>query len=197
MRSDRVALIIFVKNPELGEVKTRLAQDVGDARALEIYKQLVTFTVDVVKYVRSDKFVYYSEHVPDRDDWLPIADHRRVQSGADLGSRMENAIKDLIPNYDKVILIGSDCGELSSEILMEAIDSLCYTPTVLGPSKDGGYYLIGTSNLLPGLFDDIEWSTETVFSVTIRKLLASETNFSLLDTLNDVDTIEDWRELNW
>ena len=86
MADDRTALIIFVRNPEPGKVKTRLARAVGSETALQIYQRLLDHTREIVAGVDADKFVFYSEYVPANDEWLSLTERRFVQSGTDLGA---------------------------------------------------------------------------------------------------------------
>ncbi len=191
------ALIVFVKNSIPGTVKTRLAQAVGHEKALEIYGRLVDYTASVARDSGVPVATLYSDYVPCEDQWTHIAGRRGVQSQGDLGQRMYHAFKEFCEDHDKVVLIGSDCGELTAAGLREAFSALNDTQIVVGPSRDGGYYLIGMRQPSSKLFEGIAWSTETVFSSTIRRILELGCNFTVLEELNDVDKIEDWNELRW
>ena len=120
-----LALIIFVKNPELGKVKTRLAETVGDEKALEIYKALLKHTKDVALQLNADRMLYYSEDVPEEEDMWPDDDFQKyIQYGEVLGERMYYAFEDALAVHDKAIIIGSDCASLTPEIVAEAFDAL-------------------------------------------------------------------------
>ena len=190
-------LIIFVKNPIAGKVKTRLAQSVGDLRALEVYQELLSITRSEVSKLDAKKCLFYSEFVDLQDDWPVLEYQKYTQKGHHLGAKMLDAFENVINNTSsepssKYIIIGSDCAELTSEILDMAFKSLDSSDCVIGPSKDGGYYLLGMNSLIPGIFENIEWSTEFVLQQTITKILTVDKTYALLPILNDIDTILDW-----
>ncbi len=188
---------IFVKNPERGAVKTRLAASVGQDRALLIYKKLLGYTRNLMLDVKAQKEVWYSRFVDDKDEWNGDHFAKKLQSGGDLGERMKHAFKESFIESPKqsVVLIGSDCAELTSEILEQAFKKLRENDLVIGPAEDGGYYLIGMSKYIPGIFDGIDWSTENVITQTLDKAKQENADFSLLVELNDVDTVEDWERV--
>lgn len=182
------ALIIFVKNPIEGQVKTRLATTIGNSAAVAVYKQLLQHTFTITQHVAVDKFVFYGDYVNENDVWLNTIYKKQLQQGNDLGERMKHAFQLLLNSgYDKVIIIGSDCYELTQQILEEAFDELIISDAVIGPCNDGGYYLLGMKQLMPELFDNIAWSTNNVLPTTIDILKKSQLQFELLQTLNDVD----------
>jgi rSAM/selenodomain-associated transferase 1 len=189
----REALIIFQKNLELGKVKTRLGKDLGDETALEIFKKLCTRT-----YIESDrlaqkKFLFYSSFIPEAPEWSIGNSEPRVQKGEDLGKRMLLAISEVLEEgYEKAVLIGTDCPEISTEILEKSFRALDQHEVVLGPAEDGGYYLIGMKQPISKLFENIPWSTEQVLPKTLEILKSKGISYSLLPTLSDLDTLEDW-----
>ena len=186
-------LLIFVRNPVLGQVKTRLARTVGDAEALRIYRILLEKTRIAARQVTAERRLCYSDFADLLDDW-PNADfHKKTQHSGDLGKRMEAAFEDAFAiGANKVVIIGSDCRDLTGAILQEAFDALDKADFVLGPVPDGGYYLLGMKQLEPSVFHDIEWSTETVRERTLEKIEAARLTCVLLRELRDVDTEEDW-----
>lgn len=186
------ALIIFIKNPILGRVKTRLAKDVGDPRALEIYQILLAHTYEITKHLDCDRFLFYDSYIDQDDSWENDLYKKRMQSSGDLGNRMKTAFAEVLAHHSHVIVIGSDCLDISRDLIEQAFDQLGEMDIVLGPSIDGGYYLLGMNELFTELFDDIAWSTEHVLSQTITKILAHDKHYALLQELNDIDTIEDW-----
>lgn len=184
------ALIVFVKNPKIGQVKTRLAKDIGDENALNVYHTLLQKTQEITASVKASKFIFYSDFIT-TNDW-PRTYFRQIQEGQDLGQKMQNAFKEIIGRgYDQTIIIGSDCYQLSAEIIEEAFDLLNDMDCVLGPALDGGYYLLGMNTFHPELFENIEWSTENVLEQTIRKISAKELNYQRTQLLSDIDTLED------
>ena len=185
-------LIIFVKNPELGKVKTRLASTIGDEKALYIYKLLLEQTFQVTLPVLAEKKLYYSEFVQNIDQFNDLVYEKHIQRGDGLGDKMYNAMKHSFGEWaGKVVLIGSDCFELNSGIIEEAFKALEESDYVLGPAKDGGYYLIGMKALNLEIFQNKEWSTENVFLDTLLDIKNQEKSHYLLPTLSDVDTEED------
>ena len=189
-------LIIFVKNPELGKVKTRLAKTIGDEKALYIYKLLLEQTFQVTLPVLAEKKLYYSEFVQNMDQFNDLVYEKHIQSGDGLGNKMYHAIKHSFAEWaDKVVLIGSDCFELNSGIIEEAFKALEESDYVLGPAKDGGYYLIGMKELNLEVFQNKEWSTENVFLDTLLDIKNQGKSHYILPTLSDVDVEEDLGDL--
>ena len=189
-------LIIFVKNPELGKVKTRLARTIGDEKALYIYKLLVEQTFQITLPVLAEKKLYYSEFVQNMDQFNDLVYEKHIQRGVGLGDKMYNAMKHSFGEWaGKVVLIGSDCFELNSGIIEEAFKALEESDYVLGPAKDGGYYLIGMKELNLEIFQNKEWSAENVFLDTLLDIKNQEKSHYLLPTLSDVDIEEDLGDL--
>lgn len=191
---ESVALILFVRNPEIGKVKTRLARDIGDEKALMVYEKLLNRTLEVSLPIRCPKFVYYDEAINPNDLWNVAGYIKKVQEGADLGERMFNAFKDLFYlGFEKVLIIGSDCFDLKTEIIEDGFRLLNTNKVVIGPATDGGYYLMGMNMLIPDLFFDKTWSTDQVMEQTINELRRMSISYGLLPELNDIDDIEDLR----
>jgi rSAM/selenodomain-associated transferase 1 len=184
------ALIIFTRNPELGKCKTRLAKSIGDVAALNIYKYLLEHTATISQDVNADKFVFYSENIIKNDFWNDDVFNKKLQIGSDLGERMENAFKNMFQShYEKVIIIGSDLLDLKTEYIETAFQLLQKNDFVIGPAKDGGYYLLGMKNLVPTLFKNKNWGTSTVLNDTLKDIQNS--TFVLLKSLNDIDVFDD------
>lgn len=188
------SLLIFVKNPELGKVKTRLAKSIGDEEALQIYKYLLKYTHDVSKSLEVSRTVFYSNFIDENDIWEADQFSKHVQVPGDLGEKMKSAFNVAFENKlsERVVIIGSDCAELTRNDLVSAFEALELHDVVLGPAADGGYYLLGLKSFHPSLFDEINWSTSSVLNSTIEKAQKATLSIHLLRTLNDVDTIEDW-----
>jgi len=184
------ALIIFTRNPKLGKCKTRLANTIGDEAALKIYKHLLNHTASVLKNINIDKFVFYSESIINDAIWNTSFFKKRLQKGNDLGERMQNAFSELFNlGYEKVVIIGSDLLDLNSEIITKAFKKLHDFEYVIGPAKDGGYYLLGKKTLNSIIFKNKIWGTDSVLKNTLNNLQTS--TVYLLETLNDIDTFED------
>ncbi len=183
-------VIIFVRNPELGKVKTRLAKTIGDASALEIYKLLLNHTETTVHNLDCDKAIYYSEEIKDIDIWDASIYQKHLQKGNDLGERMQNAFEQAFNNnYDKVVIVGSDLYDLRASHIEEAFECLDQNDAVLGPAEDGGYYLLGQKVLNTRIFLNKSWGTSSVLAATLCDL--EHKSVHLLEKLNDIDTFED------
>jgi len=183
-------LLIFTRNPELGKVKTRLAKTVGDETALEIYKFLLEKTRDESRKVNADKAVYYSVKARDNDIWDAQTYQKFAQKGEDLGHRMQYAFEQgFKTGYEKVLIIGSDLYDLSSENIDYAFNTLDNHDVVLGPAEDGGYYLLGMNTLHASVFRKKEWGASTVLKDTLGNLTHQQVK--LLETKNDIDLYED------
>jgi len=187
----KTALIIFVKNLPYGQVKTRLAAILGHDQAFEVYKILLQHTREISLTINADKFLFYNEKI-DNDEWPGIVESQ-VQQGDDLGKRMQNAFEYLFnKKYEKVVIIGSDSMELTDSIIEQSFSELNRTDVVIGPARDGGYYLLGLKENNPLLFENIEWSTSRVLEQTIKVCNENNLDFSMLALLNDIDEAEDW-----
>ncbi|GAA4293695.1 TIGR04282 family arsenosugar biosynthesis glycosyltransferase [Aestuariibaculum suncheonense] len=187
------ALIIFTRNPELGQCKTRLAKTIGNEPALNIYKHLLKHTARISEPVNADKFVFYSKNIIKNDIWNPDIFKKKLQKGNDLGERMEQAFIELFGlGYHKILIIGSDLLDLNENIINHAFQQLNTNDFVIGPAKDGGYYLLGMNALNSMLFKDKAWGTETVLTDTLKNL--QNNNVYLLQELNDIDTFEDMQD---
>ena len=189
------ALIIFIKNPQLGKVKTRVAQTVGDEKALEIYLKLLKITHQNTKILRGVKcHLYYSDFINNSDEWSEKNYEKHVQNGTDLGARMAEAFSEILKHHEKVCIMGSDCPTLSPDILQKAFQDLETTDFVLGPSTDGGYYLLGMNRGIDFkiIFSNMVWSTDSVLSETLKRIATMRKSVALLPELTDVDEAKDW-----
>ncbi|HLT07870.1 MAG TPA: TIGR04282 family arsenosugar biosynthesis glycosyltransferase [Cyclobacteriaceae bacterium] len=188
------ALIIFQKKPESGKVKTRLATTIGDAKALATYQLLLKHTHEQVALLDAAVFVYFDKEI-DPNYLLHPRYKGAIQATGDLGQRMKTAIVEVrTSGYQRVLVIGSDCPGLQVSILQEAFSQLLNHDLVLGPAKDGGYYLIGMKKTHQELFADIPWSSADVLSKTLAIAKSLHLHVFLLPTLTDVDVYEDLDE---
>jgi uncharacterized protein len=186
------ALIIFIRNPQLGKVKTRLAKTLGAEKTLKIYLHLLEHTQNISRNANCDAQLYYSDFIDDTDDWDKNIYQKHLQINGDLGEKMSAAFKEQFDQgYQKVAIIGSDCLELKTEIIDQAFRTIQENQAVIGPTLDGGYYLLGMSSQLPYLFQNKKWSTNTVFMDTLNDLKKNKVEFRLLDVLNDIDEEKD------
>lgn len=195
--SNASLLAIFARYPEPGRVKTRLAADVGDRPACALYKGMVhriLSTADRWAERSGRRVRVFSTSAPDSrwHHWLGDDRDIRPQRGTDLGERMHNALADALEEgFDRAMCIGTDLPGLTREQLDCADDALARNDVVAGPSRDGGYYLIGLRRPAPELFQGIQWSTGEVFSATRAAADKSGLSFSAIESLNDIDTTDD------
>ena len=192
-------LMIFVKNLIPGMVKTRLAKDIGIDKALDVYQELVHRTHKITKKIDVDKAVYYSEYVEIEDIWDNGDYELTSQKGFTLGEKMSNAFDEAFDSYNKVLIIGSDCYDLNSKTIKTAFEMLEENDLVVGPAKDGGYYLLAMKEYLPQLFQDKEYSTDSVLKELLAEAEALELSVYQLPTLSDIDTLDDLKEtdIDW
>jgi hypothetical protein len=184
------ALIIFVRNPVLGKVKTRIAATIGDENALAVYKYLLQHTKYITESLAVAKFVFYADGVTANDLWNGY--EKCLQSGTDLGERMRNAFEWVLEKgYDKIIIIGSDCFELDEKMIAAAFLKLNDYDIVIGPALDGGYYILGMQSPFKNLFENITWSSSSVLNETNKQIEQQKLSLFLLPSLNDVDEEKD------
>ena len=195
-RSDD-AIIVFAKLPIEGKVKTRLARDLGIDFATSFYKVCAEHTFDeILKLEKSEisPFLFCSEEseIDGVRNWSENKFRYFAQQGYNLGERMLNAFNTIFDaGFRNIILVGTDTPEINAELMNEALDHLKNYKCVIGPSDDGGYYLIGLNSSLDNLFDGIEWSTDTVFSNTIAKLEEGNHSYFVMEKMIDIDKKED------
>ena len=183
-------ILIFMRNPKLGKVKTRLAKSIGDKNALEIYKLLLNHTQKVTVNLTCDKAVYYSIKIRNNDIWDENIYQKYKQKGEDLGIKMHNAFEDSFKKgYEKVIIIGSDLYDLQEHHINKAFKSLDNNDVVIGPAEDGGYYLLGMKQLHNNVFKNKKWGTKTVKENTLEDL--KQNSIYILEELNDIDVYDD------
>ena len=193
----RRVLIVFARAPEVGRVKTRLAAEVGDSTALAIYRRLAERVLAAVQANGSYSItVAYAPGGARRAmrEWLGTEVALRPQAGGDLGARMAGAIGDAIAaGAERVVVIGTDCPQVTAAVVQEAFDRLDAADLVLGPAMDGGYYLIGMARLHSRLFEDVPWSSPDTLRITLESARAAGLSVELLEQRRDIDTADDWR----
>ena len=193
-------LVIFVKYPEAGRVKSRLAQTIGAAQAALAYKTMVEIVVRNTKPCDGEyaQVLYYDppELRENFQSWLQMS-HIEPQSGGDLGERMKQAFSHALAEARQAVLIGTDCIDIDHHLILETFQRLAKSDLVLGPAKDGGYYLIGCKQVYPEIFTGIDWSTERVFSQTLEIAEKLKLRVASLPILEDIDTVEQlWKIKN-
>lgn len=197
---DACAIVAFARAPELGRVKTRLASELGDPAALAAYHELGRACWQAVLAARSAlgcrALVAFTPAPAEQvmRDWLGGADAYFAQPAGDLGHRMLAAIAAaLAGGAQRVVLIGTDCPQLSHPAMADALAALDDADVVIGPATDGGYYLVGMSRPHAVVFADVPWSSSLTLAITLERAAAAGLRVVQLSTLSDVDTAEDWR----
>lgn len=183
-------LIVFCKVPVPGRVKTRLARDIGDSKALRVHQYLLTKLENTL--AGSDLTVWWFSDASWPEMEARYGDRFRLQAGSDLGERMHCALQEVQAlTGSHPVLIGSDCPDISISIINKAFRDLEKYDVVFGPSLDGGYYLVGTSGEFPFLFTGQSWSSPDVLKVSLEKCHIHKISVSLVDTLLDIDEYRD------
>ena len=183
---------LFAKPPVRGKVKTRLIPELGESAATDIYRYCLDYTLRLVRHSGIDYQLWLSEESQD-----PIFRDQpyNLQQGTDLGSRMLSAIKSrLKQNANKnsgVILIGSDCLDMTPAHLQQAIDALRNHDMVFLPTFDGGYALIGCRRIDAELFANVKWGGSMVLQKTLENAKSLDYRVSLLETVRDIDRLQD------
>ena len=184
-------LIVFVKNPVAGQVKTRIARTVGDDKAVAVYRHLLRYTQHLVQAFSDHCVVYYGDFINPDDGWNNYAKYR--QTGVDLGERMFNAFREqFAAGAEKVVIIGSDCLTITPDHLERGFRALDATDVVIGPATDGGYYLLGMNHFQPFLFQQMPWSQPELCQQTELSVMQHGLTFARLDELTDIDEWADY-----
>lgn len=190
---------LFAKFWQPGRVKTRLAASIGDQKACDLYFAFLNHLVKKLGAVGTDRHLVYSplERVTDFQEIIPDSWGLYPQSPGCLGTRMHSfffdrleSVRPLDTAVRKVVIIGADCPQIKSASVERAFAELDQAPVVIGPSVDGGYYLLGMRESCFDIFKDIEWSTSTVLASTVEHLNRQEIEFAMLEPLEDVDELD-------
>lgn len=193
-------ILLFVKYPNVGRVKTRLAEHIGQNVAADLYKNFVADILTTLHTLSVNfKIVFYPPDVENQfHQWLSEKYSYAPQIGRDLGQRIKNAfLQAFSDGFNSVVIIGSDSPDLPADFVNRALSVLNTRDVVIGPSSDGGYYLIGfvRDAFLPEVFEEISWGSDSVFEQTINILKQHKQKLYLLPQWYDVDTSEDLKSL--
>jgi rSAM/selenodomain-associated transferase 1 len=192
-------ILVFAKYPETGRCKTRLAASVGAETALKIYRALLEHTLQVVRSLPCTRILFVDppERVAEASSWASGMDLYLPQAPGDLGGRLSEAMETrLSEGARKIIFLGSDCPQISKDSVLSSFTALDEYDVVLGPTEDGGYYLLGLKSSHPFLFQDIPWSSERVLEKTLNILKRESLSYILLETFSDVDTLQDFHRVS-
>jgi len=200
MRTD-CALLIFVKFPQRGMVKTRLAKDTGAYFATEFYRICTEHILSETKKLKKENFTAYiycysNSEVEMVSGWVGKEFIVKAQIDGDLGERMSRSFNEIFhEGFSKVLIIGTDVPDITSDLINSAALKLDKSDFVIGPSSDGGYYLLGMNRPITEIFHEINWSTSIVLQNTLDKIKSLELKVDLIDELIDIDTKNDL--INW
>ncbi len=188
---------LMLRYPEPGSVKSRLAQDIGAAAAAACYRSIAERVIRATAPAGDEyhRILFFDPaHEQSRfSAWLP-GTGLMPQRGADLGERMRSVIRDLLDlGADTAVITGCDIPDLDRTVLLDAFSALDTSDVVIGPSEDGGYYLIGMKDDRPDLFSGIAWGTADVFRETCEAIGRSGLKHAMVRTLRDVDRVTDLR----
>ena len=189
--SDRATLLFFLKAPLVGRVKTRLAYRIGEVRALAAYRAMVEHLFDHL----APHWSFEIHFTPAEEEnlmrsWLGPDQAYYLQVKGDLGARMHAAVGgSFARGSSSVVLLGGDCPYVTDYTIRQVVAQLKKNDVVVGPAADGGYYLLSLNRPHAGLFADIPWSTDAVFSTTLERIKAAGLRVAILDVLEDVDDL--------
>jgi rSAM/selenodomain-associated transferase 1 len=188
-------ILVFLKYPAAGKVKTRLAASIGPVQAAALYREWIGLVFSLLQQVRDRVHIVacydgapYHAFAP----WHSLADEWWAQSAGDLGGRLQDAFQRAHECGGPVAAIGTDCLELDAPALQEALNLLAQRDAVFGPATDGGYYLVGVARPLPGFFRGIPWSSPDTLAAHLALCHDRGWSLGLLPVRRDIDTWEDW-----
>lgn len=201
--SDKEQIIIFTRFPEPGETKTRLIPVFGEEGAANLQRCMTEDTLERALRLNKKRSISIEIHYEGGNSevmerWLGKDVVCQPQESGHLGERMSRAfMKSFDVGYERVLIIGTDSPDLSIHLLQNAFDALSHSDVVIGPARDGGYYLIGfrKNDFSPEAFEEINWGTDKVYKKTLNFLKKTGSKIHLLPQWNDVDTLDDLKDL--
>ena len=189
------ALVIMAKEPAVGRTKTRLCPPLTPEQATELYKALLRDTIHLASGLEGVQLAVAltpPEAMEQFGRWSPPSTLLLPVSGADIGECLDRVLSSLLAaGHSGVMALNSDGPTLPADHLRQALTQLDQADVVLGPGEDGGYYLIGLREPQPGLFYEIDWSTERVLPQTLARAESLGLSVALLPPWYDVDTAPD------
>jgi hypothetical protein len=199
-------LLVFARLPERGAVKTRLAAEIGDDRALAVYSAMLRDALASIGESNDDtevEVMWAPTAGADGDSLVSAFGNRSLamQTGESLGDRLSMAFSErfFFHRTETIVAVGVDDPTIPRPLIDAAFELLESCDWVLGPARDGGYYLIGCRG--PAYdneaFQDIAWGTSSVFSSTIAKIRDWQRNLAVLPMRSDIDTAEDLEASSW
>lgn len=191
---------VFAKHPTPGRVKTRLAASIGEQAAADVYRVFLTSLLRNLKAVGDTREVSIAPFETSRSEFEDIAENCwkvTPQCAGDLGEKMRFYFDSAFAaGASRVVLIGSDSPLLTPALINSAFEELATANVVLGPTDDGGYYLVGARQTTPPIFSDMLWSTPRVWPETIARLQSAGVSYAELPRQLDIDDIDDLKQLH-
>ena len=193
-------IVVFAREPVLGQVKTRLEPVLGEAGCLELYRSMLSRILATVRQSSLAPLALWVSSNASHELFLSYCNKRDIhlQKGQDLGQKMARAAQECLADdcVDSLLIIGADCPAMDANYLAAALEALqAGNQVVIGPARDGGYVLIGLNSPHEQLFRDIEWGTERVLEQTLAHINTAKLPCHLLESLWDVDSPEDLQNL--
>jgi glycosyltransferase A (GT-A) superfamily protein (DUF2064 family) len=180
-------LILFIRNAISGKLHPSVSRIAGEANALDAYMQMLGHLEAITSHLPFEKVVLYSDIVEAHDVFDPEVFSKEIQSGGTKGERLHDAFATAFKRgYSRVVLVMGECMEMGQAHITEAFESLIDAKVVVGPSEEGGYYLLGMRENCPQLFNGKDWHGEDVFLDTMLDLQSMKISYRLLDTLPEV-----------
>ncbi|MGM0424246.1 MAG: TIGR04282 family arsenosugar biosynthesis glycosyltransferase [Thermodesulfobacteriota bacterium] len=196
----KICVIIMLKYPSPGMVKTRLGQELGQECAAGLYRSFVACELEVLQSLQVPVLLSCDPGfaILKYREWLGPEFNYLLQTGDDLGVRMQSSFEQAFElGFTQAVLVGSDLPHLPAAYIQLALDRLQDHDVILGPAQDGGYYLLGMNSqgFQPCIFEGIPWSTSQVFNLTLKKLEEYQVKAFFLPSLRDIDTLQDLQEM--
>jgi rSAM/selenodomain-associated transferase 1 len=186
----RMTICFMLKAPRSGEVKTRLGREIGFDEAERIYRRLVENQLEHLSGEELEVHYAPAEALDQMREWLGPSRCYVAQSAGGLGERLTHAMRAAFEQgAEAVLFLGGDCPDVTREIIDETEALLAIHDVVIGPAADGGYYLLAVKSCQPGLFQEIDWSTERVFRQTMTRIQELGLKSHTLPTFTDVDDL--------
>ncbi|MCH6257140.1 TIGR04282 family arsenosugar biosynthesis glycosyltransferase [Puniceicoccaceae bacterium K14] len=189
-----ITAIAFLKAPRKGTIKTRLAKTIGEEKALDAYRKMAERQlIEIPSNWATEIYFTPRDALTEMQAWLGKQHTFRPQAEGDLGARLSAAVKTHFEDSEsQLFLLGADCPWLNHEIFELAVKGLESSDMVVGPTYDGGYYLLGIKNWHRTLFENISWSTDLVLTQTLEKADTLNLSVEKLPEMHDVDTSTEW-----
>lgn len=193
-------LVVFARRPELGKVKTRLSPPLTAEQALAFHRALVEDTLDHLDRIERremEKLLLLSHALEDPSELhIPTGWGQAIQSNGELGEKLASLFyTSFRRGVTRLVVLGSDSPTIPPEVIEEAFDDLETRKIVVGPAEDGGYYLLGCSQWMPELFQNIDWGTPAVLQQTLDTATSLQASVSTLIPWYDIDRAEDLDKL--